>query len=403
MNNWKKVFAIIWTGQLFSILSSSIVGFAIVIWLSLKTESAEVLALSTLAALLPQSVLGLVSGVFVDRWNRKLTMILSDSFIAFCTLILAVLLFLGADNIWLIYLLLSLRSIGSAFHSPAMQASIPLLAPANQIARIAGINQAIYSVCNILGPALGALLIGFMDIGYILLLDVVGAAIACISLLFVSIPDPEKKEQTKLNVWKDLKEAYRGVRQIRGLSTLFVLAVLGTFFVMPVSALFPLMTLKHFGGGAFQMSIVEIAWGLGALISGLLLGVFSTRMNKVILINAMYIVLGATFFFSGLLSETAFWWFVALTLIGGMSGSVYTASFVSVIQIRVPPEILGRVFSVFGSVNMLPAMLGLLGTGFVADTIGLDNTFLISGVVLCGIGVVSYFYPTMLTLGKPDE
>lgn len=261
MNNWKRVFAIIWTGQLFSILSSSIVGFAIIIWLSIKTESAEVLALSTLAALLPQSVLGLVSGVFVDRWNRKLTMILSDSFIAICTLFLAVLFFVGTAEVWHIYLLLSLRSFGSAFHSPAMQASIPLLAPSEQLTRIAGINQVIYSVCNIAGPALGALLIGIMDISYILLLDVAGAAIACTSLFFVSIPNPEVKERSKLNILNDLKEAYRGVREIKGLTTLIVLCVMATFVIMPVSALFPLMTLKQFAGDAFRMSIVEVSWG----------------------------------------------------------------------------------------------------------------------------------------------
>ena len=402
MNNWKKVFAIIWTGQLFSILSSSIVGFAIIIWLSIKTESAEVLALSTMAALLPQSVLGLVSGVFVDRWNRKLTMILSDSFIAICTLLLAILFFMGTAEIWHIYLLLSFRSFGSAFHSPAMQASIPLLAPANQLTRIAGINQVIYSVCNIAGPALGALLIGIMDISYILLLDVVGAAIACTSLLFVSIPDPEKKEKTKLNILRDLKEAYSGVRQIKGLSTLIILCVMATFVIMPVSALFPLMTLKHFSGGAFQMSIVEVGWGVGMLIGGGVMGIFSVRTNKVLLINAMYIILGATFFLSGLLPGNAFWWFVFLTGIGGMAGSIYNASFVSVIQTRVAPEILGRVFSVFGSVNLLPAMLGLLGTGYIADLIGLDYSFLISGGIVCLIGIVSYLYPSMLALGKND-
>lgn len=400
MNNWKKVFAIIWTGQLFSILSSSIVGFAIIIWLSIRTESAEVLALSTLAALLPQSVLGLVSGVFVDRWNRKLTMILSDSFIAICTLLLAVLFFLGTAEVWHIYILLSFRSFGSAFHSPAMQASIPLLAPPEQLTRIAGINQVIYSISNIAGPALGALFIGFMDISYILLLDVAGAAIACISLLFVSIPNPEKKEKTKLNILKDLKEAYIGVKQIKGLVTLIVLCVMATFVIMPVSALFPLMTLKHFLGDAFQMSIVEVAWGVGMLIGGGIMGIFSIRTNKVLIINAMYILLGSTFFFSGLLPASGFWWFVVLAGIGGISGSIYNASFVSVIQTRVAPDILGRVFSVFGSVNLLPAMIGLLGTGYVADTIGLDNTFLISGGLTCLIGVVSYFYPSMLLLGK---
>ena len=91
MENWKKTFGIIWSGQLASILSSSVVGYAIIFWMSIETGSAEVLALAAIAGMLPQSLLGPVVGVYVDRWDRKRTMILADSFIAFCTLILAVL------------------------------------------------------------------------------------------------------------------------------------------------------------------------------------------------------------------------------------------------------------------------------------------------------------------------
>ena len=77
MNNWKKVFAIIWTGQFFSILTSSLVNFAIILWLTFETKSAETLAFATIAAMLPQGILGMFSGVFIDRWSRKKIMILS--------------------------------------------------------------------------------------------------------------------------------------------------------------------------------------------------------------------------------------------------------------------------------------------------------------------------------------
>lgn len=191
MNNWKKVFAIIWTGQFFSILTSSLVNFAIILWLTFETKSAETLAFATIAALLPQAVLGLFSGILIDRWSRKLIMILSDSFIAFCTLILAILFYFEQAEVWQIYTLLALRSVGSAFHMPSMQASIPLLAPESQLLRIAGINQMIQSVSNIAGPALGALAISMLDMTYVLILDVVGAHVACTSLLFVTIPNPK--------------------------------------------------------------------------------------------------------------------------------------------------------------------------------------------------------------------
>ena len=399
MDNWKRVFAIIWTGQFLSILKSSIVNFAIVLWLSLETGSAEVLAFATMAALLPQSVLGLFTGIFIDRWKRKRVMIMADSFIAFCTLILAVLFYFDLAKISHIYVLLALRSVGSAFHMPAMQASVPLLAPKSELMRIAGINQVIQSVCNIAGPALAGLFITMMKMTNILLLDVAGAAFACLSLCFVFIPDPSHEERnSELHLWREAKEAIMEVRNQYGLSWLFLLSILATFVIMPVSVLFPLMTLNHFAGNAFQVSLVEVSWGGGALLAGALLGLKKYRWNEILLINGMYIALGLTFLFSGLLPVSGFIWFAVLTALGGVCGSLYFATFTTVIQSRIDPGVMGRVFSFYMSFSMLPSMIGLLSTGFLADSIGLGNTFIISGGFLCLIGIISFFIPSLISL-----
>lgn len=399
MDNWKRVFAIIWTGQFLSILTSSIVNFAIVLWLSLETGSAEVLAFATMAALLPQSVLGLFTGIFIDRWKRKRVMIMADSFITFCTLILAVLFYFDLAKISHIYVLLALRSVGSAFHMPAMQASVPLLAPKSELMRIAGINQVIQSVCNIAGPALAGLFITMMKMTNILLLDVAGAAFACLSLCFVFIPDPSHEERnSELHLWREAKEAIMEVRNQYGLSWLFLLSILATFVIMPVSVLFPLMTLNHFAGNAFQVSLVEVSWGGGALLAGALLGLKKYRWNEILLINGMYIALGLTFLFSGLLPVSGFIWFAVLTALGGVCGSLYFATFTTVIQSRIDPGVMGRVFSFYMSFSMLPSMIGLLSTGFLADSIGLGNTFIISGGFLCLIGIISFFIPSLISL-----
>lgn len=399
MDNWKRVFAIIWTEQFLSILTSSIVNFAIVLWLSLETGSAEVLAFATMAALLPQSVLGLFTGIFIDRWKRKRVMIMADSFIAFCTLILAVLFYFDLAKISHIYVLLALRSVGSAFHMPAMQASVPLLAPKSELMRIAGINQVIQSVCNIAGPALAGLFITMMKMTNILLLDVAGAAFACLSLCFVFIPDPSHEERnSELHLWREAKEAIMEVRNQYGLSWLFLLSILATFVIMPVSVLFPLMTLNHFAGNAFQVSLVEVSWGGGALLAGALLGLKKYRWNGILLINGMYIALGLTFLFSGLLPVSGFIWFAVLTALGGVCGSLYFATFTTVIQSRIDPGVMGRVFSFYMSFSMLPSMIGLLSTGFLADSIGLGNTFIISGGFLCLIGIISFFIPSLISL-----
>ena len=399
MNNWKKVFAIIWTGQFFSILTSSIVNFAIILWLSFETKSAEVLAFAAIAAMLPQSVLGLFTGIFIDRWKRKRVMIMADSFIAFCTLILAVLFYLDVAKLGHVYILLALRSVGSAFHMPAMQASVPLLAPKSELIRIAGINQIIQSACNIAGPALAALFISCMEMTNILLLDVIGAALACTSLLFVKIPDPDNTEKTqKVQLLKEAKEALTEVRAQSGLSWLFVLSIIATFFIMPVGVLFPLMTLNHYSGNAYQISLVEAAWGIGTLLGGAFLGIKKFKLNEISLINWMYLLLGFTFLLSGVLPVSGYPLFVGLTAIGGVSGSLYMASFTTVLQTRINPVVMGRVFSFYMSISLLPSMIGLLSTGFLADNIGIGNTFIIGGVLVGMIGVISFFVPSIRKL-----
>ena len=401
MDLWKKKFIIIWSGQLFSILSSAIVGYSVMFWFSIETKSAEVLSYAVLATLLPQALLGPIAGVYVDRWKRKLTMIAADSFVALCSLILGGLFYFDQAELGLIYLLMALRSIGNAFHSPAMQAAIPMLAPESELMRIAGVNQALQSVSSIAGPALGALLITSLNMTVVMLLDVAGAIIACTALAFVAIPDPVRtEEKRKPGIWHEMVEGWKEVQKHRGLPWLMIISVAVTFFLMPVAVLFPLMTVTHFGGDTFQMSLVEIVWGAGTLLGGLILGVWKIKIRRVGLINSSYLALGSYILISGLLPSDAFVLFVCLTIIGGLAGSFYSGPFTSVLQTFIDHTALGRVFSLFGSLSLLPSMIGILLTGYIGDTIGVSNAFWISGCIILSLGVISFFIPSVMKLEK---
>lgn len=401
MELWKKKFIIIWSGQIFSILSSAIVGYSIMFWLSIETKSAEVLAYAVLATLLPQALLGPVAGVYVDRWKRKLTMIAADGFVAFCSLLLGLLFYFDMTELWLIYLLMALRSIGNAFHSPAMQAAIPMLAPETELMRIAGINQALQSVSAIAGPALGALMITSLNMTMVMLVDVIGAAIACITLLFVFIPDPERSGVVeKRSILHEMHEGWKEVQKHKGMPWLMMISVLVTFFLMPVAVLFPLMTVTHFGGGTFEMSLVETVWGAGMLAGGMILGFWKIKVRKVLLINCSYLVLGTYVLVAGLLPSDAFVVFVSLTVFGGISAIFYNSPFTSLLQTYIEHSALGRVFSLFGSLSLLPSLVGILATGYIADNIGVSNAFLISGVIIFVLGMLSFLIPSVMKLEK---
>lgn len=398
---WFRTYFFIWSGQFISLLTSSAVNFAVIIWLSLHYKSAEVLAFAAIAGLLPQALVGPFAGVFIDRWDRKKVMIFADAFIALCTLVMTTVLNESGGQLVLIYVLLGCRSVGSAFHSPAMQAIAPLLVPEKELLRVSGINQMLQSISSIAGPALGTLAISYFPIEKVLYLDIIGAAAAIISLFFVTIPYiPPTAKASVAGVWEDLKSGIRTVYQHRGLKQLFLYAMLVTFFVMPVSIMFPLLTIEHYGGDKWEMSVVEIAWGVGMLVGGSLIGLLRVPISKVILVNSMYLILGLTFALSGIFDASWFLAFVSITVVGGISMSIFSAAFMTTIQEEVPKHMLGRVFSLYFSIAILPSVIGLLFTGGIAELIGITIAFMISGAVICLAGVLSFFTPALMALGR---
>lgn len=399
MSNWKRTLAVIWLGQFISLLTSSIVGYSAIFWISIETKSPEVLAYAVLSGYLPQIILGLFAGVYIDRWNRKRIMILSDMFIAFCTLLLCGLLVSGNRELAYLYILFACRSVGSAFHAPALQASIPLIVPESQLTRTSGINQSIQSICGIIAPMIGATLIAFFNIEYVLLLDVVGAIAACLSLVFIVIPSPSCVN-TENKLWRDIKECFSVIRATIGLTTMFVGFTLVTFVVMPIAVLFPFITIDHFGGNTFQMGLIEMIWGIGALLGGLILASNRIKTNSVIAINIAYIILGIYLVLSGVLPVYGFMVFACLTIIGGVAYAIYNALFIVVIQRNIASEVLGRVFSLFFSLSMLPSMLGILASGYLASKFGVTAVFISGGIAIVSIGITFLFIPSIRRLGR---
>lgn len=400
MQNWKRKYILIWSGQFVSILTSATVNFAVILWITLQTGSAQMLAWAAVAGLLPQTLLGPLIGVFIDRWKRKRIMIFADSFIALCTLILACLFWIDIVQTGSIFLILALRSLGSAFHAPAMQASIPMIVPKEQLTRVSGFNQMIFSGANIAAPALAALLIVNIKIEYILLLDVLGAVFACLTLLPVEIPNPESVSKNISGVFTEIKQGIDSVLENRGLSLIFLFVVLLTFFYMPISVLLPLMTSEYFGGDEFRISIIEIVWSGGALVGSALIGAKIYKINKVVLLNISYILCGISVFVTGLLPTDGFRFFVLLMAIGGLAGGIYNSLFTAIVQLNVNPATLGRVFSMFYSLHLLPALIGLISIGFFTDVIGVKNSFIICGILLLFVGIFAFITPSAFKLGK---
>lgn len=225
---WKGRFFTIWAGQAFSLFGSSLAQFALVWWLTSTTGSATVLALSTLAALLPQILLSPIAGAVVDRGNRRLIMMAADGLIALLTLGLVFVFAGGLAQVWHVYAIMFARSALSAFHWPAMSASTSLMAPEKHLSRVAGLNQALYGAVNIIALPAGALLLAALPIHQALAIDVVTALMAVLPLVFIRVPQPERSAEAqragRAGVAHDMKAGLRYLPGWPGLLMIMALA-----------------------------------------------------------------------------------------------------------------------------------------------------------------------------------
>ncbi|SHN83108.1 MFS transporter [Desulfitobacterium chlororespirans] len=402
--HWQRSFYTLWAGQAVSLITSAVLQMAIIWHLTEETGSAMVLSIATLVGFLPQAILGPFIGVLVDRYHRKYVMIGADLLIAAVGLVLALASLAMELPVWLIMVVLFLRSVGTAFHSPALNAVTPLLVPEDQLTKCAGYTQSIQSASYILGPALAALLYAVWDLNSIILVDVGGAVLASILTAFVFIPRLEAGESAAQgNLMLEMKEGYSALRSNKGLFALLWVGALYMLFFMPINALFPLMSMKYFGGTTFHASLVEIVFAAGMLAGGLVLGVWGGFKNRVMSLAASILLMGASLMVSGLLPAKGYVVFVLCSTLMGFSAPFYSAVQTALFQEKISPEYLGRVFALLGSVVSVAMPLGLVLSALFADTIGVNRWFLISGILITGIAVLPVLIPGLRNLDRQED
>ncbi|HEL2575767.1 TPA: macrolide efflux MFS transporter Mef(A) [Streptococcus suis] len=387
--NWKFKFYTIWAGQVVSLITSAILQMAIIFYLTEKTGSAMVLSMASLVGFLPYAVFGPAIGVLVDRHDRKKIMIGADLIIAAAGAVLAIVALYTELSVWMVMVVLFIRSIGTAFHSPALNAVTPLLVPEEQLTKCAGYSQSLQSISYIISPAAAALLYSVWKLNAIIAIDVLGAVFASITVAIVSIPKlGDRVQSLKPNFLREMKEGIVALRQNKGLFALLLLGTLYTFVYMPINALFPLISMEYFNGTPVHISITEIAFASGMLVGGLLLGRLGNFEKRVLLITGSFFIMGASLAVSGLLPPSGFVIFVACCAVMGLSVPFYSGVQTALFQEKIKPEYLGRVFSLTGSIMSLAMPIGLILSGFFADRIGVNHWFLLSGILIICIAIV---------------
>ncbi len=402
-SNWKRNFFTIWTGQAFSQLSSSILQFAIVWYLTDKTGSAMILSIAMMMGFLPQGILGLLTGVFIDRYNRKRIMIISDLFISAVSLAMVITGWMGVLSTEVILVVLFMRSVGAAFHSPCLQAVVPQIVPADQLTRCSGYSQALGSISQIISPIVAALLYSSWSLSGIVFLDVVGALIAVFTLGITVIPKLHQDESNgKIQVLREAKEGFEILRTNKGMLGLVLISSLYTLAMMPTSALFPLMSISYFNGTSTNASIVEAVFSVGLLIGSLALAKWGGTKNRIYAIIGSFLLMSFSLFLSGMLPPSGFKVFVLCSLLMGVSGPFYWGTYTPLLQSNFEAKYLGRVLSLASSIQLLSGPIGLTISGAFAEKYGVDKWFLIAGGLVVMATILCLAIPSVRNCDKGE-
>lgn len=380
--NWKKQFALIYSGQAFSIIGSAAVQFAIIWWLTVKTESAITLTIATIVAFLPRIIISPFAGVWIDRHNRRNIMMLADGLVALSSVVLAI-VFLITDNppLAIIYGVLLVRSLGDTFHSPATSAVIPTIVPPEMLSKAGGWSNLITSLANILGPVFGALLIGIFKMPVVMLVDVLGATFAITCLFFVKIPDVRKKDE-KMNFLGDLKSGFSTIMSNRPFKMIVLPFIVVNFLFSPIASLLPLMVKTYFGGTAWHNTIAESAFSIGTLVGSLAIGILGTGKKRFFLMGIGSVIFAVAALIAGLTPANIFPLFVVMIAIIGISNVMVNVPTMAYAQSSMPPEQLGKIMSIMTTVMTATIPIGMAIAGPASEALGINNWFIITGVML---------------------
>lgn len=361
-------FVVIWLGQLVSILASQMSQFALTVWAFEKTGSATALGLVQVFFITPFLLISPIAGVMIDRYNRKLMMMLSDLGAVAASGLILVFALGGQLEMWHLYVASAVNGLFSAFQWPAYSASISLMVKNEQLGRVNGMMSLMEQGPGVLAPLLAGALYPFLGLIGILLIDFATFFIAIVALALVLVPQPPRSAAAVAAQGSWLKEAAFGFRYIFARPSLLGLQLvffLGNLFGGLQWTLLAPMVLARTANNEFAFAGVQTAGAIGGVLGGVLLTAWGGPKRRVHGVLAGHALIGVVWLIFGLGREPSVW--MAAMFVNAMLIPVLNGSNQAIWQAKVAPDVQGRVFSARRLIAWFTNPLTPLIAGLLAD------------------------------------
>lgn len=413
-------------GKSWAFIGSDLTSFAVGIWVYQKTGSVTQLSLISLLILLPGIIVAPIAGALVDRWNRRVCMILSDCGAMICSIAIVLLITSGKLEVWHIYLAITLSSVFNTFGNLAYTANISLLVPKQHLGRASGMVQVADAVAQLVSPLLAGVLLGSIGLRGIIILDGITFIISITALLSVKFPKAPVTETANTPLLQQVVYGWNYIIRRKGLLALLIFFASSNFVVGIAEILVKPLVLS-FTNAAALGTLLSLA-SSGLMLGSILMSVWGgPKQNRIVGVIGLEAILGFCFVLIGLkpsitwITAAGYFGFFTVPIINGCSQAIW--------QVKVAPDVQGRVFAVRRALALASRPLAYLVAGPLADKVfeplmsengvlaknigliigvgkgrGIGLLFIITGILTITSTFIAYQYPRLRQLEKelPD-
>jgi len=399
--SWLRNIILFLSSQTISLFGSSLVQYAIMWHITLTTESGLMMTLYIICGFIPTFILSPIAGVWADRYNRKMLIMLSDGLIAFSTLILAILFLMGFDSIWLLFVMAAIRAFGTGIQTPSVAAILPQVVPKEKLTKVNGANGSIQAIIMFISPMVSAALLANTAIEVIFFIDVITAAIAIFTMLTLVKISVHKKaaEKQTTSYFADFKEGLKYINNHSFLKSFFIFFAIFFVLMAPAAFLTPLQVTRSFGGDVWQLTAIELAFSIGMIAGGGIIASWGGFHNKISTMTLASVIMGACTLALGI--APTFWLYLIFMGLFGTAMPIFNTPTTVLLQEKISEEYLGRVFGVMGMISTSMMPIGMLIFGPLADIIAIEWLLIGTGLFILILTIFLSRNRALIDAGQP--
>jgi len=400
----QRSFALLWFGQLISLVGDWVLFIALPFYIFSLTGSALATSAMFMAMTLPRLLFGSLAGVFVDRWDRRRTMITADLLRAAVLLLLLVVR--SREWVWLIYVAALVESAVSQFFNPAKSAIIPRLVGERDLLAANSLNALGDSLTRLVGPALGGALMSWLGLNSVVIFDSASYLISALMIALIVVPAAAPAEPSLTMpaaasapwaaVWREWQDGLRLVKKERLVTAIFVILGVALFADSIITVLIVPFVKEIMRSDAQRLGWLMTAQGMGGIAGGLLMGRLGQAVPHRRLIPLGLCALAVVLLVIINLPVLP----LALTLmaLGGVAVMAWVIGSETLLQASVADQFRGRIFGTLGTTTALMSLGGMVLAGALGDFLGVVWIMNIAAGLYLASGVVAW-----LMLREPES